>query len=78
MASIKKGKALFHFHIFIAFKNAQSQHMLILKSLKMQINMFYHLEIATFNILGDFPGGAVVKASRCQCRGPGFDPWSGN
>ena len=26
----------------------------------------------------DFPGGAVVKTLRSQCRGPGFDPWSGN
>ena len=27
---------------------------------------------------GDFPGGTVVKTLRSQCRGPGFDPWSGN
>ena len=27
---------------------------------------------------GDFPGGAVVKTLCSQCRGPGFDPWSGN
>ena len=26
----------------------------------------------------DFPGGPVVKTPRSQCRGPGFDPWSGN
>ena len=26
----------------------------------------------------DFPGGAVVKESACQCRGHGFDPWSGS
>ena len=26
---------------------------------------------------GDFPGGAVDKTPRSQCRGPGFDPWSG-
>ena len=26
----------------------------------------------------DFPGGAVVKTSCSQCRGPRFDPWSGN
>ena len=26
----------------------------------------------------DFPGGAVVKTPRSQCRGPGFYPWSGN
>ena len=27
---------------------------------------------------GDLPGGTVVKTPRSQCRGPGFDPWSGN
>ena len=26
----------------------------------------------------DFPGGAVVKTPHSQCRGPKFDPWSGN
>ena len=26
----------------------------------------------------DIPGGPVVKTPRSQCRGPGFDPWSGN
>ena len=29
-------------------------------------------------ITRDFPGGAVVKTPRSQCRGPGFNPWSGN
>ena len=24
-----------------------------------------------------FPGGPVAKTTRSQCRGPGFDPWSG-
>ena len=27
---------------------------------------------------GDFPGGPVAKTLCSQCRGPGFDPWSGN
>ena len=26
----------------------------------------------------DFPGGPVAKTFCSQCRGPGFDPWSGN
>ena len=26
----------------------------------------------------DFPGGAVDKTPCSQCRGPGFNPWSGN
>ena len=27
---------------------------------------------------GDFPGGVVAETPCSQCRGPGFDPWSGN
>ena len=27
---------------------------------------------------GDFPGGPVAKTPSSQCRGPGFNPWSGN
>ena len=26
----------------------------------------------------DFPGGPVIKTLSSQCRGPGFDPCSGN
>ena len=26
----------------------------------------------------DFPAGSVVKTPHSQCRGPGFNPWSGN
>ena len=26
----------------------------------------------------DFPGGPVAKTPSSQCKGPGFDPWSGN
>ena len=26
----------------------------------------------------EFPGGPVVRTLRFHCRGPGFDPWSGN
>ena len=28
--------------------------------------------------LKDFSGGSVAKTLRSQCRGPGFNPWSGN
>ena len=28
--------------------------------------------------LWDLPGGPVAKTPGTQCRGPGFDPWSGN
>ena len=27
---------------------------------------------------GDFPGGPVARTPSSQCRGPGFNPWSGN
>ena len=30
------------------------------------------------NLTRDFPGGPVAKAPHSQCRGPRFDPWSGN
>ena len=38
------------------------------------------LEERTLEIIhsGDFPGGPVGKTPCSQCRGPGFDPWSGN
>ena len=26
----------------------------------------------------DFPGGPVAKSLSSPCRGPGFNPWSGN
>ena len=26
----------------------------------------------------EFPGGPVVRTLHSHCRGPGFDPWSGN
>ena len=29
-------------------------------------------------IARDFPGGPVAKTPHSQCRGRGFDPWSGN
>ena len=29
-------------------------------------------------MLGDFLGGQVARAQNSQCRGPRFDPWSGN
>ena len=29
-------------------------------------------------IIWDFSGGTVAKTLCCQCRRPGFNPWSGN
>ena len=28
--------------------------------------------------LADFPAGPVAKTPHSQCKGPGFDPWTGN
>ena len=30
------------------------------------------------SVCRDFPGGPAVKTLCFQCRGYGFDPWSGN
>ena len=30
------------------------------------------------SLLSDLPGGQAAKTPGFQCRGPGFDPWSGN
>ena len=30
------------------------------------------------SVIWDFPGGPVAKMPCSQCRGPGFNPWSGN
>ena len=30
------------------------------------------------NYCWDFPGGPVAKTLHFQCRGSGFNPWSGN
>ena len=34
--------------------------------------------LLTSTVFWDFPGGPGVKPLHCQCRGCGFDPWSGN
>ena len=36
------------------------------------------VHLKTKFVTGDFPGGPVGKTPCSQCRGPGFDPWSGN
>ena len=36
------------------------------------------LKIVSIEVFRDFLGGAVDKTLSSQCRGPGFDPWSGN
>ena len=43
--------------------------------LEMAANSLTHFFKVGFR---DFPGGPVAKTPSCQCRGPGFNPWSGN
>ena len=31
--------------------------------------------LITGNVFQEFPGGPVVRAQRCHCQVPGFDPW---
>ena len=45
------------------------------------MHIVQHLKGTKFAIktrFGDFHGSSVVKTPRSQCRGHGFDPWSGN
>ena len=37
-----------------------------------------HLLMSKENLNVDFPGGPLVKTLCFQCRGKGFNPWSGN
>ena len=39
--------------------------------------LLWHRELYSVSCDGDFPGGPVAKTPHSQCRGPGFDPWSG-
>ena len=36
------------------------------------------LILTVLRLMGEFPGGPVVRTPRFHCRGHGFDPWSGN
>ena len=39
---------------------------------------FGNIRISFLSKAKDYPGGLVAKTLCSQCRGPGFDPWSGN
>ena len=36
------------------------------------------LVLPLLGLFRDLPGGPVAKTPHSRCRGPGFDPWSGN
>ena len=42
----------------------------------LQIRKLRNRSLTLFTIR-DFPGGPVAKTPHSQCRGLGFDPWSG-
>ena len=44
-------------------------------------NLFWLYNLYFFDfikIFWDFPGGPVAETLSSQCRGPRFNPWSGN
>ena len=51
-------------------------------TVRVWVGKYFHLTLAYPTSResgeGDFPGGPVAKTPCSQCRGPGFDPWSGN
>ena len=55
-----------------------SSPLLLLLSPSMHQTLAIKLFLIFINALpGNFPGGPVVKEFALQCRGHGFDPWSG-
>ena len=54
-----------HFHIFFSI------------IIKVRGERAQTMVVAKVGGMGDFLGGPVVKTPRSQCRGPGFEPWSG-
>ena len=55
------------------------QFLIILKEGPKQFKKSYKRKLSwSKGLTRDFPGDAVDTTPRSQCRGPGFDPWSGN
>ena len=53
--------------------------------IKAKVGRCYYRQISRQDVVmvinvdsGDFPAGPVVKTLCVQCRGPRFNPWSGN
>ena len=43
-----------------------------------EVMLVFTISLLKRHLLQDFPGGPAAKTLHSQCRGPGFDPWSGN
>ena len=57
-------------------KNVQERNRL--RTLEIMLIRIHKLQTAQGKDFRDFSGSPVAKAPCPQCRGPGFDPWSGN
>ena len=47
------------------------------QAVEKRLGSCWHLMVLK-TMSGDFPGGPVAKTLHSLCRGPVFDPWSGN
>ena len=50
---------------------------LFFKKEEQTIDICYNIGESQKHCSRDFHGGPVAKTLGSQCRGPGFDPWSG-
>ena len=55
--------------------SASASHFSVLTLIPRDLNLPQGLPVKSG---GDFPGGPGGKTLHSQCRGPGFNPWSGN
>ena len=68
----------FFVHYFIPKEVKKNPQRQITITIKAAISRNQGVSTVEIKMARDFPGGAVGKTPCSQCRGPGFDPWSGN
>ena len=80
VSDIQQSDSVIHIHVSILF-----QILFLIRLLQNieQSSLCYTvgpcwLSILNIVVCRDFPGGPVSKTLPSECRGPGFDPWSGN